>query len=391
MNATSRSLPVPWVTWGKAGASQLIVWHHLVHYGPLAPQVEALAPELVNWLNTRALMAVQVFLVIAGFLAARSLWPQPGAARLTLSEWPQRVWQRYRRLAPPYLAAIVLAILCAALARVLMDDADTPSAPTLPQVLAHVLMLQDIVDLPALSAGVWYVAMDLQLFALMALLAALAGRSTHAPNSMAPPTAQSSTGEGVFSRLARALHMHMPLILLVGAALASLCVFNLDPKGDIWAPYFFGAYALGVLAAWGANKSLPGGRTSATLLIGALLIAGLALEWRLRIALAGVTALVLLWQPGRWALARSRLDPMGHWLAKISYAVFLVHYPVSMAVNALVMEWWPTEVPAHVAGLVASWLLSLACGWLLWRTFEFRGTKRLTNSKHDGTATPAAV
>ena len=348
MRIPSRPAPLPWITWGKAGASQLIVWHHLVHYGPLAPQVERLAPDLLRWLNTRALMAVQVFLVIAGFLAARSLWPRPDAPRVTLHAWPQRVWQRYRRLAPPYLAALLAAMLCAALARALMSDADTPATPTLPQALAHALMLQDVLDQPALSAGVWYVAMDLQLFALLALLATLNTKDPHRP---------------------------LALALLVGAALASLCMFNLDSNGDIWAPYFFGAYALGVLAAWGTGSSLPGGRAGATLLISALLAVALAIQWRDRIALAGLTALVLLWQPGRWALARSRLDPLVQWLAKVSYAVFLLHYPVSMAVNATVMQLWPSYVPAHVAGLVVSWALSLACGWLLWYCIEAHGNK----------------
>ncbi|WP_423454046.1 acyltransferase family protein [Ottowia sp. VDI28] len=258
----------------------------------------------------------------------------------------------------PYLVAMLAAMLCAALARALMSDADTPAAPTLPQALAHALMLQDVLEQPALSAGVWYVAMDLQLFALLALLAALTTKNAHKLWSLA---------------------------LLVGTALASLCVFNLDSSGDIWAPYFFGAYALGVLTAWGANStSMPGGKVGATALVGLLLAAALALEWRDRIALAGLTALILLWQPYRWTLARSRLNPLMQWLAKVSYAVFLLHYPVSMAVNALVMQLWPTNVPAHAAGLVASWALSLACGWVLWYAVEAHGLWLRTEKNAQG-------
>ena len=39
-------------------------------------------------------------------------------------------------------------------------------------------------------------------------------------------------------------------MLVGGLALASLLAFNLDADGDLWATYVFGAYALGVLAAW---------------------------------------------------------------------------------------------------------------------------------------------
>ncbi|MBH1963744.1 MAG: acyltransferase [Comamonadaceae bacterium] len=356
MPIPARQAPLPWITWGKAGASQLIVWHHLVHYGPLVERAERILPDFVNWLDTQALMAVQVFLVIAGFLATKSLWPRPDAPGVVLSEWPRRVWQRYRRLAPPYLAALMVVILCSALARGLMKDVDTPAAPTVAQALAHALMLQDVLNQPALSAGVWYVAMDLQLFALLALLASLIAKKPNAQTKKLP------------DRLSPGAYL--PLILLLSAALTSLCVFNLNSSGDIWAPYFFGAYALGVLAAWGTNKSLPGNKVGATLLIGALLALSLTLQWRERIALAGLAALVLLWQPGRWALVRSPINPLMEWLAKISYSVFLIHYPVSLAVNGLVIRLFPGSTAVHVAGMIVAWLLSLGCGWLLWRNTE---------------------
>ena len=317
-------------------------------------------PAVVTWLDTQALMAVQIFLVIAGFLATKSLWPRPDAPGLVLSEWPRRVWQRYRRLAPPYLAALMVVVICSALARALMKDVDTPAAPTVAQALAHALMLQDVLNQPALSAGVWYVAMDLQLFALLALLASLIAKKTNAQTIK-----QMSEQTSKLSFVA-----YLPLVLLVSAALTSLCVFNLNSRGDIWAPYFFGAYALGVLAAWGTNKSLPGHKTGATLLICALLAIALTLQWRDRIALAGLAALVLLWQPGRWTLVRSPINPLMEWLAKISYSVFLIHYPVSLAVNGLVTRLFPDSTAFHVAGLMLAWLLSLACGWLLWRSTE---------------------
>lgn len=41
------------------------------------------------------------------------------------------------------------------------------------QLLAHALLLQDLLDYEALSTGVWYVAIDLQLFALATVLIGL--------------------------------------------------------------------------------------------------------------------------------------------------------------------------------------------------------------------------
>ena len=70
----------------KAIASQLIVLHHLAAYGPLAGTAQEVAPGTIGWFYDYARIAVQVFLVIAGFLAARGMSPQGGA--LAGSPWP---------------------------------------------------------------------------------------------------------------------------------------------------------------------------------------------------------------------------------------------------------------------------------------------------------------
>ncbi len=282
----------PWIDWGKALASQLIVWHHLAHYGPLATRARAALPRTVDWLDQRALLAVQVFLVMAGYLAARSLWPQPGQPRATLADWPRRIGQRWQRLMPMYLAALGLAVACAALARRWMSDPDTPAAPTLAQLLAHLALLQDVAEQPALSAGVWYVAIDFQLFALLAALAGAAAL-------WRTPATPLPAGRGRLRTRPRALPVApathwrtaVSVGLLAGLALASLTLFNRQPGGDVWATYFIGAYALGVLAAWGAAGSQRAGWCALIVALGA---AGLWLQWRDRLALALVVALVLL-------------------------------------------------------------------------------------------------
>ena len=55
----------------KAVASQFIVLHHLAFYGPMSDVANDLAPALFSWLSQNARLAVQVFLVIGGFLAAQ--------------------------------------------------------------------------------------------------------------------------------------------------------------------------------------------------------------------------------------------------------------------------------------------------------------------------------
>ena len=66
----------PWIDTLKGAACIAIVWHHLAFYGPMSDVALPLAPNLIAWLYDHARLAVQVFLVLGGYLAASSLAPQ---------------------------------------------------------------------------------------------------------------------------------------------------------------------------------------------------------------------------------------------------------------------------------------------------------------------------
>ena len=82
----------------KLLAAQLIVLHHFSAYGPLAQAVRETWPLLIDHLYSDARLAVQVFLVIGGYLAAQSL-----AARRDIHPL-QLIQQRSLRLMPSYVA-----------------------------------------------------------------------------------------------------------------------------------------------------------------------------------------------------------------------------------------------------------------------------------------------
>jgi peptidoglycan/LPS O-acetylase OafA/YrhL len=306
----------------KAFACVLIVWHHLAFYGPMSDLARPLAPALVDWLFAYGRMAVQVFLVVSGFLLARSMGP----GRAPSTPWTEQVGRRYLRLLVPYAAALVLAILVADLVRNSVGHPDAPATPTWAQLLAHLLMLQDLVGEEALSAGVWYVAIDLQLFALATLLCRLPGAAAVA----------------------------------AVAALTAVSLFwcNLDPRFDATALYFFGAYGLGLLSGWSARSVRPWAGLATVAVLGSL---ALVLGWRDRIAVAWACALALgvlqatgamEWPAPRWIA----------WLSGVSYPVFLVHFPVLLAVGALWHWLWPQGAVQHALGMVLVFALSLLAG-----------------------------
>ncbi|MEV4780850.1 acyltransferase family protein [Burkholderia sp. LMU1-1-1.1] len=329
----------------KAGAAQLIVLHHLAFYGPMADHVRPMLPALINWLGDSARIAVQAFLVIGGFLAAKSLAPTGHAG---LADPLGAIWRRYSKLAPPFMVATLLAAAASMLAGKLMAHDSISEPATLSQLAAHALLLHGVLGYPSLSAGAWYVAIDFQLYALMALMLWIGGRV--AADRRSP--------------------WLMPGLIALAVAL-SLLYFNLDADWDNWAPYFFGSYGLGLMAWWASDpRRKPG---AAALLVGMAflpVLAAQALDFRSRIALAMAVACVLV------LFGRAKTTSSGQgWavvngLARISYSVFLIHFPVCLLVNAAFTRFVPPEPELQAFGMLVAWAASLAAGAVFFSCVE---------------------
>jgi len=300
----------------KVVAAQCIVMHHLAAYGPIADRVAQRWPLLIDWLFQDARLAVQVMLVIGGFLAAGALQRQPLERPLSL------IMRRYLRLVPPMLCALALIAVVVGFFRPLIDAEWLTPAPSLKLVLAHALLLQDWLDLEALSVGVWYVAIDLQLFALLTFLVC------------------------AFQRKASAQVTWPLLIALAGACVASMAWFNHFAALDHCALYFFGAYGLGVLAAWARvqRRARP-----MFFLVGLLAVAAYWDFPRSRLLVALATAWLLFIGAG-WSFARGSAGALLRRLGDASYAVFLIHFLLIVFASALWLE-WPLEPGSPASAL----------------------------------------
>jgi peptidoglycan/LPS O-acetylase OafA/YrhL len=329
----------------KGGAAQLIVLHHLAFYGPMSDHVRPMLPALIDWLDVNARIAVQVFLVISGFLVAKSLTP---AGHPGLDHPLRAIWRRYAKLAPPFLVATLLAAVASAGAAAWMTH-DSISAPaTLSQLSAHALLLHGVLGYPSLSAGAWYVAIDFQLYAAMVVMLWLAGRAAGR----------------------RLLPWLMPFVIALGVTV-SLLYFNLDAGWDNWAPYFFGSYGLGLLAWWASDPCRKPGAV-ALLAVLALLpaLAGLLLEFRSRIAVALAVACVLYLFGRVRTTGKGRAWAVVNRLGQTSYSVFLIHFPVCLLVNAAFTRFVPAEPELQLFGMLVAWSASLAAGAVFHRWVE---------------------
>ncbi len=319
-----------------------IVLHHLAVYGPMSDVVRGAFPAVIGGLEIYARLAVQMFFVLAGFLVAAQLAPEGQPSTTSTTSALGLILKRYRRLVTPFLFAIASAILITAIVRPWFVHDSLSAPPSLAQLLAHALLLHGLTGVEALSAGVWYVAIDFQLFILTVLLTAFSAR-------VAP------TWRWVFP------------CLMIALAAASLWVLNRHNQYEDYAPYFFGAYALGMLAYWSTRNSLD---RIFLFTIAALGAVALWLQFRNPIVVALATAIIVALAGQRGWVALWPRPGLLTWLGQRSYSIFLIHYGFVIGMNALWARLFPTGVFINALGMILAVLISVGTGTLLYRYVE---------------------
>jgi peptidoglycan/LPS O-acetylase OafA/YrhL len=331
----------------KAVACLLIVLHHLAFYGPMSDVVFQSWPRLINELYDHGRLAVQVFLVCSGFLTAASLSKKQG---LDWREALPMIGHRYLRLAIPYLAALSVTVLVTEWVRPEFDFASLSAPPDWAQALAHIALMEHLLGMESLSAGVWYVAIDLQLYLIVLATLVLV-------NQLAAKRA---------SLRANRLLWQVWLVL----TLVSLIRWSLNDDLDIYGLYFFGAYGLGLLAYRARQSRIPLKGWVILTLLGLL---ALWVDPRWRVTTAWGVAMLLAAAPDRWSAVPSW---PGAWhkgvqgLSRISYSVFMIHYAVSLLVSAVVTSFWPESVLANALGMLMALVGAVLAGSVLCRIAE---------------------
>jgi peptidoglycan/LPS O-acetylase OafA/YrhL len=330
----------------KVMAAQVILWHHFCRYGPLARTIEAAGHQWIAFISNHGRHALQVFLVISGFLAARSIRTfliESSFAELAFAirkSWFDRVW----RLGKPYWLMLLVAIVFASLARQIQLDIETPTSPHWRQVLTHFLFLQDVFAMDALSTGVWYVAIDLQLSLLFSCLLLACGAHT------------SKAGKLNRIKTEQALEIIVWLLMLI-----ALFGFNRWRSLDIWAIYFFGSFGLGIATGFRVHQTRKKTVLFWITLVSSFAIA-MAVEWRAGLLVALVCAALLAWSSTHSIATFNQKPLLQRWVGRLSrdsYALFLFHYPVVMLVGTIVNLYWSAQVLPAMLGLLASWAIAM--------------------------------
>jgi peptidoglycan/LPS O-acetylase OafA/YrhL len=326
----------------KTFAAFAIVLHHFLNYGQLAEDARNFLPIMMNWLFEYGRFAVQIFLVLGGYLAAKSLTRAKDLKNPHI--FFRTIFNRYIRLFTPYVVALMITITCAWLARFWVQNEFVGESETLGQFLAHLFFLQGILGLDSISAGIWYVGIDWQLYAILAILL------------------------GMFPAFRSAIW------ILAVVCVLSMLYFNRHGEYENYFIYFMGPYGLGVLAQ--LCKNYPDrliNRLASMLIIVigvAIVISSFQQIW-FRNLLAYVVAITLIFW-GDWAYLdrwrekkNSRMHKLVNailWCSRRSYCVFLIHFCFILLANTIYISWGMSQ---HHDGAMAIALIffSVVASW----------------------------
>ena len=291
-------------------------------------------PGLMTWLFEYGRFAVQIFLVIAGYLATQSL-TRFANAKFSSQNLLRVIINRYLRLFAPFIVALIFTILCASAARFWVFDEFVGQTETLSQFIAHLFFLQGILGLDSISAGAWYVAIDWQLYSVLAILLV-------------------------------SFSSYQALIWLLSiAAVSSLLYFNRSAQYEAYFIYFIGSYGLGVLACLAKNfadQKIQSFAKMALIFIGVIIaISSLHQVW-LRNFLAWFVALLLLqWGNASYpkvesatSVWKTKILHAIAWASRRSYCAFLIHFAFILLANTLYIA---SGLHVHESGPIAIGLM----------------------------------
>lgn len=332
-------------------AALCIVLFHIWWYEP-RPRA---ALETAHWTIEEAMRrtrgGVQILLVISGFVIAytmRRTWFNLPEARSFLA-------RRVVRLVPAYWVALGFVVLIDAICRQYLDlPPPNDGRLTVLRAVTHMTFLQDVFRQEALGAGYWTLCIEMQFYIVSILGWGLAQRLFPRPVKDEPRPS-----------------MWGLLCVFAPPAFMSLFYWRAMDSTDQWVIRFLWMFFLGMSTWWALDRSIPISAYAMIVLVGALHLYYVS-TWRYQNSVALTTALAIF-VAGYFDRLHVWLNwgPLQH-LGRISYSVYLIHFPVCHLLTHAGWKWFgdePTPAQAEMI-LLAALPLSLLAGQLLYVLVE---------------------
>jgi peptidoglycan/LPS O-acetylase OafA/YrhL len=137
-------------------AALSVCWYHFI-YGQ---------NTWLRWTGKYGWLGVHIFFVISGFIIPYSLYQY----RYSIQDYFRFLAKRLARLHPPYLASIVVVLLCGwAIALIPSWHAPRPDSSVL-QLASHFFYLNDFIGRPWLNVVYWTLSIELQWYLALGLV-----------------------------------------------------------------------------------------------------------------------------------------------------------------------------------------------------------------------------
>jgi peptidoglycan/LPS O-acetylase OafA/YrhL len=315
-------------------AAMSVVLYHAFE----AKQVANLELELPKWtgqLIHHGYLGVAIFFVLSGFVIAHSV----DRRRVDASYVGWFVIRRSVRLDPPYWAAILLTIAVGV-------QAGTPTHPT---VLAHLIYVQDLLQLEPISPIYWTLCLEMQLYVVFAVLLGIAHHF------------QSSRTDR------RSLLIIFTAAALVAAVFPVGLVYEETLPAGLFLPKWY-AFLVGTFAYWAIDGTI---RRSSFYVYAGALFADAVLVHNLD-AVVSIAVGASLLEVGRAGRLRSWLNWRSlQFLGTVSYSLYLLHGPIT----ATTLRYTLYRLTPRTASWELLWLmvgLAMSCigAWFFWRLVE---------------------
>lgn len=326
-------------------ASLWVVLFHAHAAGHIAAVAARLPRAAVAALFEVGWVGVPIFFVLSGYVIALSVGKHRVDGRFVL----RFVARRSVRLDPPYWASMAIAVTFA-LASLRFVPGKHYDPPTLGQVAAHVLYLQELLGIREINEVYWTLCQEIQFYLAFCLLL----WAVHAQGSRRGALASVF---GPALAIAAAMPLLRPPLPVHGLFLPLWHGFLLGvvahwvaagKVGGRWFVAFGGAIGVALIRAGVEKRGSDALQAAAFLATAALLLAA---------ALRGRMGRWLGWWPLQW-------------LGKLSYSLYLIHNPVTGAAFRASRRLLPAGALGQLVGLAFALACVLGASWLMWFAIE---------------------
>lgn len=330
-----------------------VVIHHIIWFTPWDFFGSEAATEWVYRIGYWGKCGVPVFFVISGFVIAHSL----RKAVVTPGFVGKFFLRRSMRLDPPYWFAIAALILIN-FACLQWWNIEAPTAlPTLGQLVAHAFYLQNILGFENISVGFWTLCIEIQFYMLYVVMLGAAQYLSRRYSSLrqsvtTSPSAASSTAL---------------IVVFAPIMLASLFTFTYFEELDNWFLRYYCLFCLGACLSACRNGMLPKAIAGVALVLFAIRV-GIEFQRGVFCGLA-VGSLIIL-ADYRNALNTWLMSRTWQYFGKISYSLYLIHYPIAHVIMHFGKHYTGDNVIMIYVWMAVSLVASIAAGDLLFRLVE---------------------